>query len=86
MDMYRDKNIIRRMVVAFPTVGTLGGGRPVGLVAGDALLRRVGLAAHVASDGVSTSCPEMVVALTLEAPHRLTLVRAQVVLAPAAEV
>lgn len=54
----------------FPTVEALSGGGFVGLVAGDALLRRVGQDVHVASDGVSAPSPEVTETLTtLVAPR-----------------
>lgn len=58
-------------VVVFPTIRALGGGRLVGFVTGEALLCRVGLAAHAAPNDVAA---EMVEPLALEASNRFTLV------------
>ena len=72
-------------VVPFPTVRALGGGGLLRLMPLYAPFGRVGLAAHSTPDGVLTPRPDVVEAMALKAPHRLTLVRADVVAAPASQ-
>ena len=70
----------------FPAVGTPGGGGLVVFVAGDAFLCLVGQATHSTPVGVLASCLEVIEPLAPVTPYRLTLIRAQGICIPAAEI
>ncbi len=72
--------------MVFPTVEAPGGGCLVGLMAGNALLRQVGQAAHATPDGMFTPGLQVVIVLAPITSYRLTLVGAQGVPSPTAEV
>ena len=72
-------------VVVFPAVGTPGSGGLV-FVVGDAFLRLVGQAAHPTPDDVLTSCLEVTEPLAPITLCGLTLIRAQGISTPAAEI